>query len=79
MKALLLLLALAGPPDKFPPVIVKVCGTCHAPEAVLQNRNDRKGWTELVDEMIFKGAKATPRERREIIAYLAAHFPLTAK
>lgn len=75
----LLLLALAAPPGKLPPVVVKVCGTCHAPEAVLQNRNSKQGWTELVDEMIFKGAKATPRERRDIIQYLATHFPLTAK
>jgi hypothetical protein len=56
--------------------MIKVCGTCHAPEAVLGNRNTRQGWAELVDEMIEKGARANPRQRREIIEYLAKNFPM---
>jgi hypothetical protein len=73
---LLLFLVLAKQPDKLPTTVIKVCGACHAPEAVLNTNNTRQGWTELVDEMIFKGAKATPRERRQIIDYLARNFPM---
>lgn len=61
-------------PGKVP--LIKVCGACHAPEAVLGNRNTRRGWTELVDEMIFRGAKPTPRERSEIVNYLVKNFPM---
>jgi competence protein ComEA len=80
----LLLLALLAPPDSLPEgpgkqTVIKVCSACHAPEAVVGNRNSRRGWTELVDEMIFKGAQATPREKREIVDYLAKKFPMTAQ
>ncbi len=77
----LLLLALFAQVEKLPhgpgkATIVKVCGSCHAPEAVIGTNNTRQGWTDLVDEMISKGAIANARERREIIAYLAQHFPM---
>jgi hypothetical protein len=77
-----LLLALLGPSDKLPEgrgkaELIKACSSCHAAEAVIGNRNSRKGWTELVDEMIFKGAPATARQRRLIIDYLAKEFPLS--
>jgi hypothetical protein len=59
-----LLFALLAQSEQLPQgrgreTVIKVCGACHAPEAIIKNRNTRKGWTELVDEMIFKGAKAT--------------------
>ncbi len=56
--------------------LIKACGSCHGPEAVVGNRNTRKGWTELVDEMIFKGASVTPAQRRDIIDYLTRNFPM---
>jgi hypothetical protein len=56
--------------------VAKVCGSCHAPEVVIGTNNTKRGWTELVDEMIFKGAVASARERREIIGYLVRHFPM---
>lgn len=56
--------------------VIKACGGCHAPEAVIGTNNTKRGWTELVDEMISKGAVAKARERREIIAYLVRHFPM---
>ena len=58
--------------------VEKVCGACHPAEVIIGMRLDRQGWKELVDEMIFKGAVATPRERAQIVAYLAKHFPGTA-
>jgi mono/diheme cytochrome c family protein len=78
---LFLLLALLSRQDKLPEgngkkTLIKVCSSCHGPEAVIGNANTRKGWTQLVDEMIFEGARATPRERREIIVYLSNNFPM---
>jgi hypothetical protein len=77
MTPLLFLILLQLPDGRGKATLIKACSSCHAPEAVIGGRNSRKGWTELVDEMIFKGAKATPRQRREIIDYLATKFPFT--
>ena len=80
MKALLSLLLLLQttklPEGRGKREVVKACGSCHSPEVVLNNYNSRSGWTNLVDEMIEKGAPANARERKEIIGYLARHFPL---
>jgi hypothetical protein len=78
---LLLFVALLAQTEKLPEgpgkaTLVKACGGCHAPEAVIGTNNTKRGWTELVDEMISKGAVATARERREIIGYLVRHFPM---
>jgi hypothetical protein len=78
---LLLFMALLVQAEKLPEgpgkaAVVKACGSCHAPEAVIGTNNTKQGWTELVDEMISKGAVANARERREIIGYLVRHFPM---
>jgi len=78
---LLLLLQTASGGEQLPDtqgkaIVIRVCGTCHAPEVVIGTNNTRRGWTELVDEMIEKGAQANLRERRQIIDYLTRHFPM---
>ena len=77
MTPLLLMALMSGLPEgRGKAELVKVCSGCHGAEVVINTNNTRKGWTELVDEMILKGAKATPRERREIIDYLSRNFPM---
>ena len=72
---LLMLLAVSALPDgPGKATVEKHCNSCHPAEVIIGGKNSRKGWTELVDEMIFKGARPTPRERREIIDYLARNF-----
>jgi mono/diheme cytochrome c family protein len=66
--------------DKLPDLpgkdaFVKVCGGCHGPDAVTGMGHDRSGWKDLVDEMVDKGATATPAQRNEIIDYLVRAFP----
>jgi hypothetical protein len=77
----LLLFALLAGPETLPDgpgkaAVARVCSACHAAEVVIGTSNTKQGWTELVDEMIFKGAVANRRERREIILYLTRHFPM---
>jgi mono/diheme cytochrome c family protein len=81
LPLVLLLQAVSGSGEELPntqgkAVLIRVCGSCHAPEVVVGTNNTRRGWSELVDEMIEKGAHATSRERRQIIDYLAHHFPM---
>jgi len=54
--------------------VERVCGTCHDATAVIGMRLDRRGWKELVDEMVGEGAKAKPGELKQIVDYLAQHF-----
>lgn len=74
IPALLMLASL--PEGRGKADLIKACSSCHGPEAIVGTSNTRKGWTELVDEMIFKGAAVTPRQRRDIIDYLAKNFPM---
>ena len=34
----------------------------------------KEGWSDVVDDMVSRGATATHREADEIVAYLAANF-----
>jgi hypothetical protein len=76
MKPLLFLMLLQLPEGRGRDAVMKACGTCHGVEAVIGNHNTRKGWTELVDEMIFRGASVTRAQRRDIIDYLTRNFPM---
>ena len=78
LLALLAVTALAD--DKLPEApgkaaFVKVCGDCHGPDVVTGMGHDRAGWKDVVDEMVDKGAAATPAEIKEIVDYLAKAFP----
>lgn len=77
MIPLLFLMLLQLPEGRGKAELIKACSSCHGPEAIVGNRNTRKGWTELVDEMIFKGATVTPAQKRNIIDYLTRNFPMT--
>ena len=56
-------------------VFQKVCGSCHAAEAVVTPRS-RQQWQETIAKMIDGGANATDDERRIVLDYLVAqHGP----
>ena len=78
MKLALLLFLLAA--DQLPEApgkatIVKVCSTCHGPEAVTGMGHDRAGWKDLVSDMVDKGAVANEKQVSEIVDYLVRAFP----
>ena len=54
--------------------VERVCGNCHTAELVSDRRGDLQTWTRTVNTMLNRGAKATPQEAVEIIAYLAMQF-----
>lgn len=53
----------------------RVCNSCHGPTKILRKRASRQRWTDIVDEMIRRGAEGTDEEYAEIIDYLAKNFP----
>jgi cytochrome c5 len=56
----------------------KICSGCHAPEIVLGRHETEDGWTQIVSDMVNKGANGTDDEFNTIIDYLAKNFPARA-
>ncbi len=54
---------------------MRVCSACHAPEMVLGKGNTRDGWTQLVGEMISRGAQGSDDDFATVVDYLTANFP----
>jgi len=54
--------------------VERVCGNCHTAELVSDRRGDLRTWTQTVNTMLNRGAKANPEEAAEIAAYLAMQF-----
>lgn len=55
-------------------VTERVCTACHDLQPVVQTRMTKQGWSDVVDDMVSRGATATHSEAEEIAAYLAANF-----
>lgn len=55
-------------------LVEQVCVACHGTEAVTGQRATLKGWNGIIDDMIQRGATATPEEFRTIAEYLAKNF-----
>jgi competence protein ComEA len=60
-------------------VVERMCKGCHGLENVVRSRRTRDRWTEVVDDMVARGAKCTDSEADEVIDYLSMHFGADAK
>jgi len=58
-------------------VVTRVCSACHALETVTNSKMDRASWKGTVDNMVTRGAVATPREINLIVDYLARTYPFS--
>lgn len=56
-------------------VMVRLCGLCHAPDLAIQKGNTRDGWTQVVAEMIARGAQGSDDEFGTVVDYLTTNFP----
>ena len=75
LDALALLAQSELPDGKGKDVVLRVCAAeCHGVEPIAAERRSKQGWSNIVDAMISRGAKATDEEIDAIIDYLAAHF-----
>jgi len=62
------------PPGKGVESVTGICSICHGLDLVTEQRQDRDGWTRIVDQMIRFGAPIPSGERQVIIDYLTTHF-----
>lgn len=66
------------PEGKGKPLVERECGKCHGLENVVSARMSRERWSDLVDDMVSRGATGTDQEIDQIIDYLATNFGKTA-
>ena len=52
----------------------RTCSACHSITVVTTRRLNQPGWENVVDNMVSRGAQATPDEIKQIVAYLSANF-----
>jgi len=60
-------------PGKEP--MQRVCSGCHGAEIVIGRGLTRDGWTQVVTEMIQRGAQGSEDDFAQIVDYLATNFP----
>ena len=48
----------------------RICGGCHGPEIVLGKKLTRDGWSQIVMNMIQRGAQGTDDDFADIVDYL---------
>jgi mono/diheme cytochrome c family protein len=61
----------AGPGKE---VVERRCAACHDLNRVVMQRKSRAEWELVTNDMIARGAQATPQEIQAIVSYLAAQF-----
>jgi competence ComEA-like helix-hairpin-helix protein len=61
----------AAPQQDGKAVMERVCTKCHALTATLAQHNTRDRWSQIVDDMVARGAEVTDAEVDIIIDYLA--------
>lgn len=57
-----------------PAVFTKVCAECHEAARVLEGRRSRSQWSEIIDEMLLQGARASDEESEAILAFLVSEY-----
>jgi competence protein ComEA len=55
--------------------LIRVCSSCHSPDNVIANGQDRTGWENTITKMAGFGATGTDDEYTEILEYLVKNFP----
>lgn len=55
-------------------VVVKVCTVCHELTRITSKKKTKEEWSDTVDKMAMRGAKASDEEFEAIVNYLALHF-----
>ncbi len=69
----------AGAPRDLPDApgketVQKICGTCHTAAMVLGRSSSREEWSEVIANMVAKGAKGTSADFAQVLDYLATNL-----
>jgi competence protein ComEA len=53
---------------------MEVCGKCHDPGIVANYHQDRQAWTDMIQQMIEKGAEGSEAQFKGTLDYLVKNF-----
>lgn len=67
------------PPGAGKDTLIRVCSSCHSPDNVIANGQDRTGWENTITKMAGFGATGTDEEFTEILEYLVKNFPASER
>lgn len=56
-------------------VVQSRCTVCHPPAMITAKRHTRQQWSDVVDQMINKGAQVSDEDYEVIVSYLARTYP----
>jgi competence ComEA-like helix-hairpin-helix protein len=62
------------PPGAGKPIVQRACIGCHSLDVVTSERGSAAHWSQLVNEMIGRGADLSDPEINTIVKYLSSHF-----
>jgi len=60
-------------------VFEKACTACHGLEPIAAMTGNKEEWTDVVEDMIAKGAEIGNADKDKIVAYLVATYPKKAE
>ena len=66
----------ALPPGEGKPIVERMCGSCHALKVVTSKRASPEQWSQVVDQMVSRGAEGTDEEIETVVDYLSKNFGL---
>lgn len=62
------------PPGAGKPIVQRTCAGCHSLDVVTSERGSVAHWTQLVNQMVARGANLSDSETDTVIKYLSSHF-----
>ena len=65
------------PEGKGKAVVERACSQCHGLEYVTNSHMTKERWTNIVDNMVQRGATLSDEEFDQVIDYLVKHFGRT--
>ncbi len=55
-------------------IVQRACGTCHSLDVVIAERGPAAHWSQVVNQMIARGATLSDPEIDTVVKYLSSHF-----
>ena len=55
-------------------LVMNVCTVCHEVTRITSKKRSKEEWSDTVDKMAARGAKASDEEFETIVTYLAKYF-----
>ena len=67
------------PPGDGKAIVQRACVGCHALKVVTSKRATPEEWSNVVNQMVSRGADVEDDEIEALVAYLSKNFPASAK